>query len=254
MRTPPVAFDMPRLPSLLPLALLLATSSLGAQPRAPSACEAAPMIQEGAPVRGTTVGAADLFHASCARSALSGDRVFRLHVPRRSRVSLRLESDYDAALYVRRACDEEITEVACNDDARDTRHAALDLTLDAGVWFVFVDGFDIDEAGRFSLSVTLDSLAPTVSVEGVTAAGGRRGLAGTPVEALNRAGRVLARAVVNAEGRFGLRVPGEQLVRVRARVDGVELSTEFFDPAQRPSVTLGGASVRRAPAGSAPHG
>lgn len=254
MRTPPVAFDMPRLPSPLPLALLLATASLEAQPRAPLACESAPVIQEGPPLRGTTVGAADQFHASCARSALSGDRVFRLQVPRRSRVSLRLESDYDAALYVRRACDEEITEVACNDDARDTRHAALDLTLDAGVWFVFVDGFDIDETGQFSLSVTLDSLAPMVSVEGVTAPGGRRGLAGTPVEALNRAGRVLARAAVNAEGRFGLRVPGEQLVRVRARVDGVELSTEFFDPAQRPSVTLGGASVRRAPAGGAPNG
>lgn len=254
MRTPPVAFDMPRLPSPLALALLTATSSLAAQPRPPSVCESAPMVQEGAPVRGTTVGAADRFHASCARSALSGDRVFRLQVPRRSRVSLRLESDYDAALYVRRACDEEITEVACNDDARDTRHAALDLTLDAGVWFVFVDGFDVEETGQFSLAVTLDSLAPTVNVEGVTAPSGRRGLAGTPVEALNRAGRVLARAVVNPDGHFDLRVPGEQLVRVRARVDGVELSTEFFDPAQRRSVTLGGASVRRAPAGGVPNG
>jgi hypothetical protein len=254
VRPPTGSFDMPRLPSTLPLALLVATSSLSAQTRAPTACVSAPVIQEGAPVRGTTAGADDLFHASCARSALSGDRVFRLQVPRRSRVSLRLESDYDAALYVRRACDEEITEVACNDDARDTRHAALDLTLDAGAWFVFVDGFDVDEAGQFSLSVTLDSLAPPVRVEGVTAAGGRHGLAGTPVEALNRAGRVLARASVSADGHFGLRVPGEQLVRVRARVDGVELSTEFFDPAQRPSVTLGGASVRRAPAGGVPNG
>jgi len=245
---------MPRLPHPLTLALLLLTPSLRAQPRTPSACESAPMIQEGAPVRGSTAGAADHFHASCARSALSGDRVFRLQVPRRSRVSLRLESDYDAALYVRRSCDEEITEVACNDDARDTRHAALDLTLDAGVWFVVVDGFDIDETGQFSLSVTLDSLAPTVNVEGVTLLGERRGLAGTPVEALNRAGRVLARGALRADGRFDLRVPGEQLVRVRARVDGVELSTEFFDPAQRPSMTLGGASVRRAPAGGAPNG
>lgn len=245
---------MPRSFSALALALLTTASPLAAQPRAPSTCEAAPVIQEGSPVRGTTAGAVDHFHASCARSALSGDRVFRLQVPRRSRVALRLEADYDAALYVRRACDEEITEVACNDDARDTRHAALDLTLDAGVWFVFVDGFDIDETGPFSLSVTLDSLAPMVSIDGVTAPGGRRGLAGTPVEALNRAGRVLARAVVHADGHFGLRVPGEQLVRVRARVDGVELSTEFFDPAQRPSVTLGGASVRRAPAGGAPNG
>ncbi len=254
MRTPPVAFDMPRLPSPLALALLTATSSLAAQPRPPSVCESAPMVQEGAPVRGTTVGAADRFHASCARSALSGDRVFRLQVPRRSRVSLRLESDYDAALYVRRACDEEITEVACNDDARDTRHAALDLTLDAGLWFVFVDGFDIDENGRFSLSVTVDSLAPTVSVEGVTAPGGRRGLAGTPVEALNRAGRVLARAVVNAEGRFGparagrAARAGPRARRRRGALDGI------LRPRAAPSVTLGGASVRRAPAGGVPNG
>lgn len=245
---------MPRRCSPLALTLLLAAAPSSAQPRAASVCDAAPAIQEGAPARGSTVGAADHFHASCARSALSGDRVFRLAVPRRSRVSLRLAADYDAALYVRRACDEEITEVACNDDARDARHAALDLTLDAGVWFVFVDGFDVDESGSFSLSVTLDSLAPTVRVEGVTSPATRRGLAGTRVEALNPAGRVIAHGVVRADGHFALRLPGEQRVRVRAQVDGVELSTEFFDPAQRPAVTLGGASVRRAPAGGVPNG
>lgn len=215
-------------------------------------CAAAPELSETTPVRGTTVNAPDRFHASCARNALSGERVYRLQVPQRARVSLRVEADYDAAIYVRRDCADAVTEVACNDDARDTRHAALDLDLDAGTWFVFVDGYDLDAEGSFTLRVAMQSLAPRVEVRGALVLGGRTDLRGTRVEALDRAGQVVATGIVDDAGRFVVRVPGSQLVRVRAVVDRVELSSEFFDAAQRPAITLGGASVRRAPAGTPP--
>lgn len=236
--------------SLVPvLAVLAAPVVARAQSTPEAACGAAPELSESSPVRGSTAGAADHFHASCARSALSADRVYRLQVPQRARVSLRAAADYDVALYVRRACADAVTEVACNDDARDTRHAALDLTLDAGTWYVFVDGYDMDATGSFTLSVAMQSLAPRVEVSGELVLGDRTDLGGTRVEAVDRGGRVVATGAVDAQGRFLVSVPGQQLVRVRAMVDRVELSTEFFDASQRRAITLGGTSVRRAPAG-----
>lgn len=242
----------PKLPSISLAAYFALIHCAHAQNRAPTSCETVPELSEISPQQGTTRGAPDRFHASCARSALSGDRVYQFRVPQRSRVALRLSSDYDAALYVRRACAEEVTEVACNDDARDTRHSALDLTLDAGTWFVFVDGYDIDATGDFTLSLSMESLAPRVEVAGEVQMGARRDLAGTRVEALDRAGRVLGAGVIDARGRFAVSVPGQQLVRVRALINRVEVSTEFFDASQRRTITLGGTSVRRAPAGAVP--
>lgn len=231
------------------LALLLPLSA-GAQ-TVGATCGDAPELTESAPVRGSTEGATDRFHASCARNALSGDRVYRLQVPQRARVSLRAAADYDVALYVRRACDDAVSEVACNDDGSDSRHAALDLTLEAGTWYVFVDGYDLESTGAFTLSVAMQSLAPRVDVSGELVLGERRDLEGTRVEAVDRAGRVVATSAVDRAGRFSVAVPGQQLVRVRAVVDRVELSSEFFDASQRRAITLGGTSVRRAPAGSA---
>lgn len=236
--------------TLLPALALIAAPALARAQTAPDAvCTAAPELSESAPVRGSTAGARDRFHASCARNALSGDRVYRLQVPQRARVSLRAAADYDVAIYVRRACADAVTEVACNDDGSDSRHAALDLTLDAGTWYVFVDGYDIDATGAFTLSVAMQSLAPRVDVAGELVLGARSDLGGTRVEAVDRAGRVVATGAVDPQGRFTVSVPGQQLVRVRTMVDRVELSTEFFDASQRRAITLGGASVRRAPAG-----
>lgn len=125
-------------------------------------CRAAPELTDAAPQQGSTVGLSDRFHASCAREALSGERVYVLRVPEDSRVSLRAAADYDVALYVRASCDDAATEVACNDDGDDTAHAALDLDLRAGTYFVFVDGYDTDSQGRFELRVTMQPRNPRV--------------------------------------------------------------------------------------------
>lgn len=42
-------------------------------------------------------------------------------------------------------------EVACNNDAPDTRHSKIDTTLDAGTYFVVVDGHQGKHEGTFTL-------------------------------------------------------------------------------------------------------
>lgn len=149
------------------MALLAALGASPAQAQSTSAasagvCRGAPEVTEATPQRGSTEGVSDHFHASCAREALSGERVYVLRVLEDSRVSLRAAADYDVALYVRSACDDAATEVACNDDGDDTAHAALDLELRAGTYYVFVDGYDNDSAGRFELRVAMQPLHPRV--------------------------------------------------------------------------------------------
>ncbi len=132
-----------------------------ARGQAPAAvCRAATELVPGVRVRGSTSGGSDVFHASCAREALSHDRVYVLRLPRAARVSLRLAADFDAVLYVRSRCDDPVTELACNDDAEDDQHAALDLDLPAGTYWVFVDGYDTDSDGDYVLGVTTGWVTP----------------------------------------------------------------------------------------------
>lgn len=98
------------------------------------------------------MGQPDLFHASCAEGALSGERVYRLDLTEDARVTLRVAADYDVAMYVRGVCHEAARETACIDDGTDNAHAALVLDLRAGSWWVVVDGYDDDNEGNFVLS------------------------------------------------------------------------------------------------------
>ncbi len=118
-------------------------------------CRAAPMLRPGRTVEGTTSGQDDRFQASCAGDARSSDRVYRLRLRRRSRVLLELEGTYDAALYIRRDCVDASTEVACNDDHGDSNRSRIETTLDAGTYYVVVDGFAAGNAGNYSLRTTV---------------------------------------------------------------------------------------------------
>ncbi len=143
-----------RAPLLLLCASLLAVpSGVASQPSSRGACSQVTSLLDNTTVRGTTVGVADRAHASCARQALSGERVYSLHLDQPAHVSLRVAADYDVALYVRGDCADEVSELACNDDREDARHAGLDLDLTAGTWFIFVDGYDTDSEGTFTLTV-----------------------------------------------------------------------------------------------------
>lgn len=69
---------------------------------------------------------------------------------------LSLYGNYDTALYLRRACMDASTELACNDDANEeeTRRSELVQELDPGEYFVFVDGYKDNSRGQFMLNVT----------------------------------------------------------------------------------------------------
>jgi hypothetical protein len=119
-------------------------------------CREAPLLRTGTPVSGSTSGS-DEFHASCADGARSPEGIYRLQLRRRQLVRLALEASFDGALYVRRSCLDESTEVACNDDAQDTQHSLIEVTLGPGTYYVFVDGFAEGNQGQYTLRVELEN-------------------------------------------------------------------------------------------------
>ncbi|MFO0653401.1 MAG: hypothetical protein U0326_44685 [Polyangiales bacterium] len=141
----------------------------GAPPRVDPACPDAIPLVPGAVVQGDTATASHRLQPRCGGSTANPEQVYALQLPSRSRVSLRLTSAFDGVLSVRSGCDPASPEVACNDDAGDTRHSALDVTLDAGTHFVFVDGWGTSGAGTYSLVATVTSLEASTVVVAVGA-------------------------------------------------------------------------------------
>ena len=118
-----------------------------------TACTSAPLIRPGRTITGDTSSSSDRFQATCADGARSNDRVYRLQLRRRSRVRVSATQQYDGAIYIRRDCVDATTEVACNDDAVDNRHSQVETVLDAGTYYVFVDGFSQANQGSFTMDV-----------------------------------------------------------------------------------------------------
>jgi hypothetical protein len=117
-------------------------------------CRTAPLLSSGSPATGSTSGA-DEFHATCAGGARSPEAIYRLQLRRRQHVRLSVDSSYDAAIYIRRDCLDETTELACNDDHLDNRHSLVETTLDRGTYYVFVDGFSSGSQGQYTLRLEL---------------------------------------------------------------------------------------------------
>jgi len=127
-----------------------------------SACRAPPPLVLGQTITGTTVGSGDRFTASCAGREdmqASADRVYRLTLPSRTHVELTLSTpNHDGVLAIRRSCIDppqmksaRTAEAACNNDSPDNRHSKIDVTLDAGTYFVVVDGHQGKNEGPFTL-------------------------------------------------------------------------------------------------------
>jgi hypothetical protein len=127
-----------------------------------AACKAPAAITLGQTVQGTTAGVPDRFNASCGGkldAQTSGDRVFRLVVPTRQHIQLLLSTpSFDGLLALRKTCldppnmkSPREAEVICNNDAPDTRHSKIDTTVDAGTYYVVVDGHLGKNEGPFTL-------------------------------------------------------------------------------------------------------
>jgi len=76
---------------------------------------------------------------------------------RRSYVNISSAQQYDGALYIRSECGDIETEVACNDDHGTNRASRIETNLEAGTYYVFVDGFQGNSQGEFSLDVEVGS-------------------------------------------------------------------------------------------------
>lgn len=139
-----------------------------------AACRAPPILTLGQTITGTTVGAGDRFLESCAGredAQASSDRVYKLVLGARTHFQMLLSTPgHDGVLAIRRSCLDppqmktlRSAEAACNNDGPDNRHSKIDTTLDAGTYFVVVDGHQGKNEGAFTLEskVFKDALAPT---------------------------------------------------------------------------------------------
>ncbi|HKQ68289.1 MAG TPA: hypothetical protein VJT73_03080, partial [Polyangiaceae bacterium] len=132
----------------------------GAAASAGGTCEAPLPLVPGRGLAGTTDGATDQQEGTCSSSGGGGERVFRLDLSARQRVAIDVAADFDALLYLRKGVCGDGDELACNDDSG-PKHSKIDVVLDPGAYFVFVDGYG-DESGSFRIQATTRD-APTVA-------------------------------------------------------------------------------------------
>ena len=125
-----------------------------------AACHTPTRLKEREVLNGTTLGSAvDKFSPSCASNDGSGgapDLVYSIVVPTRRRVHLRLRTGgWAGVLAVRKTCVEgdhaaaSAAEVDCK--VEDGADVEFDSVLDAGTYFVVVDGKEASSAGPFTL-------------------------------------------------------------------------------------------------------
>ena len=102
----------------------------------------------------------DKFTIGCAgpqQGQASPDRMYKIVVARRSRIKLELATPtWDGVLALRRTCLDQGgaprgSEFQCNNDSGDEHHAKIETTVEAGTYFVHVDGHQSGNQGPFTL-------------------------------------------------------------------------------------------------------
>lgn len=96
----------------------------------------------------------DRYRASCG-NPLGPEHVVVVRVDAPSRFEAVIENhDYDTVLYLRGACDDAASELACNDDTRGLASALVVDSLAPGYYFLFLDGYG-GAAGEADVVITL---------------------------------------------------------------------------------------------------
>lgn len=127
-----------------------------------AACKAPQTLTDGQTVTGTTLGAGDKFSTSCGGredAQASPDRLYKFVLGARAKVRLLLSTPtWDGVLAIRKTCIDppraagaRAAEAACNNDSPDTKHSKIEATLDAGTYFVLVDGDKSKNEGAYTL-------------------------------------------------------------------------------------------------------
>jgi len=147
---------------------------LGASEDGTGTCLAAIPIQSGQSVSGSTNNHPSRHTGQCLRgegededenSRGAPEVVYVFTLERRQQVNIALETagNFDGALYLRGACEDTSSELACNDDERDTNHSRIVTALDPGQYFVFVDGFS-NSRGSYTLTFNAQDVPSVAEV------------------------------------------------------------------------------------------
>jgi hypothetical protein len=185
-------------------------------------CQAPTALLPGRTYTGSTEDAVDENQGSCGHSS-GHERVYRLDLGSRQRVTIDVAAQFDSVLYVRKGdCSDEDAEVACNDDAPGSgHHSKVGAVLDTGTYYVIVDGYG-DGEGSYRLQMSTRN-APSLS----EICGAARPLAAAATVAGH-----LADAFDNAHGSCGQGAKGPDVpyrfdLAVRSRVRLTEQSSDF---------------------------
>ncbi len=125
-----------------------------------TACKSPPLLVAGKPLTASTSGAGDKFTTTCGGredAPGTGDRVYRMSLAQKSHVQILLATPtWDGVVALRRSCVDvaaspRSSELRCNNDVGDAHHSKIDMTIDAGVYFVVVDGHSAGDEGPFTL-------------------------------------------------------------------------------------------------------
>jgi hypothetical protein len=117
-------------------------------------CDAPAVLLPGQTYNGTTEDGPDDLEGSCGNSS-GKERVYRVDLATRQRVSMEVEARFDSVLYLRKGdCSDRDAEVACNDDAPGgSNHSKISAVLDPGTYYAIVDGYR-DSGGTYKLRMT----------------------------------------------------------------------------------------------------
>ncbi len=108
-----------------------------------------------------TTGSENDYEASCGSTSRSGDQVVFLQLTAPALVTAETtQSTFDTTLYLRSACDDAATEIACNDDGGEGSQSLLSQQLEAGDYFIFVDGYGAGNVGQTVLVVDVQPVPP----------------------------------------------------------------------------------------------
>jgi hypothetical protein len=113
---------------------------------------------------GDTLGMLDDYQGSCGGAARSKDAVFKLDLDTQRRVRAELVGTFDTVLHMfantagAAGCP-GYTDLpdGCDDDGGSGSGSLLDLELDAGSYFLIVDGYNTLNAGAYTLEVTIEA-------------------------------------------------------------------------------------------------
>ena len=111
-------------------------------------------------VYGNTTGSSNDFESTCAGNARSPDHVWNFTLERNTQVTLEtldMEGRYDTALHLRSACDDAETQIACDDDGGYSTLSKIETHLEAGTYYVIVDGFSSGRQGPYTLELSTGS-------------------------------------------------------------------------------------------------